>query len=46
MQKIKGETEIKKTRKGMECRRYSGRDQNKEDNKGDGRLKIQGERLR
>ncbi len=37
MQKIQGrETEIKKTRKGMEGRRYRGREREREDKKGDG----------
>jgi hypothetical protein len=37
-----GETEIEKTRKGMEGRRYRGRDREREDKKGDGRQKAQG----
>jgi hypothetical protein len=41
-----GETEIEKTRKGMKGRRYRGRDQDRVDKKGDGRQKLQRERLR
>jgi hypothetical protein len=41
-----GETEIEKTRKGVEGKRYGGRDRDREDKKGDGRQKIQGERQR
>ncbi len=36
-----GDTEIEKTRNWMEGRRYSGRYQDREDKKGDGRQKIQ-----
>jgi hypothetical protein len=41
-----GETEIEKTRKGIEGRRYMGRVRDREDKKGDGRQKIQRERPR
>ncbi len=41
-----GETEIKNKRKGMEGRRFRGRDRDRVDKKGCGRQKIQGERPR
>jgi hypothetical protein len=41
-----GENEIEKARKGTEGRRYRVRVGDREDKKGDGRQKIQGERLR
>jgi hypothetical protein len=37
---------MEKTRKGMDGRRYSGREQDRGDKKGDGRQKIQWERKR
>ncbi len=37
-----GETEIEKTRKWMEGRRYKGEKKEREERKGDGRQKIQG----